>query len=133
MLRKIVKPHCLLSPIPTIVVTAHYICEYFVNVITTFLEEEKELELLQHHSFTVDYMIDNFRSLMTLMHSANQDMTPFIRLKRNLQRIDFSKILRCDLLTLEQSYREEWDKLQKELAEELSWQEKMKNRNIGNC
>uniref|UniRef100_A0ABK9NGA4 Uncharacterized protein n=1 Tax=Glossina morsitans morsitans TaxID=37546 RepID=A0ABK9NGA4_GLOMM len=93
-------------------------------------EEEKELELLQHHSFTVDYMIDNFRSLMTLMHSANQDMTPFIRLKRNLQRIDFSKILRCDLVTLEQSYREEWDKLQKEFAEELSWQEKMKKRNI---
>uniref|UniRef100_A0A1A9Z1J4 Uncharacterized protein n=1 Tax=Glossina pallidipes TaxID=7398 RepID=A0A1A9Z1J4_GLOPL len=93
-------------------------------------EEEKELELLQHHSSTVDYMIDNFKSLMALMHSANQDMTPFIRLKRNLQRIDFSKILRCDLLTVEQSYREEWDKLQKAFAEELSWQEKMKNRNI---
>uniref|UniRef100_A0A1A9VEC1 Uncharacterized protein n=1 Tax=Glossina austeni TaxID=7395 RepID=A0A1A9VEC1_GLOAU len=93
-------------------------------------EEEKEMELLQHHSFTVEYMMDNFRSLMTLMHSATQDMTPFIRLKRNLQRIDFSKMLRSDLLTLEQSYREEWDKLQKEFAEELSWQEKMKNRNI---
>uniref|UniRef100_A0A1B0BFI2 Uncharacterized protein n=1 Tax=Glossina palpalis gambiensis TaxID=67801 RepID=A0A1B0BFI2_9MUSC len=97
-------------------------------------EEEKELELLQQHSFTVDYMIENFGSLMTLMHSENQDTTPFIRLKRNLQRIDFSKMLQCDILTtVEQSYREEWDKLQKEFAEELSWQEKMKNRSIGNC
>ncbi|KAL9909732.1 uncharacterized protein ACN427_004766 isoform 1-T1 [Glossina fuscipes fuscipes] len=94
-------------------------------------EEEKELELLQQHSFTVDYMIENFGSLMTLMHSENQDTTPFIRLKRNLQRIDFSKMLQGDILTtVEQSYREEWDKLQKEFAEELSWQEKMKNRSI---
>uniref|UniRef100_A0A1A9VZW7 Uncharacterized protein n=1 Tax=Glossina brevipalpis TaxID=37001 RepID=A0A1A9VZW7_9MUSC len=91
---------------------------------------EKKLEEEQLRSMTVDYIRVNFDSLTRLIKSTNRDMTPYIRLKRNLEKIDFSKILRIDLIEIEQSYRKEWEKMQAEAVRTLGWRKKMEQRHI---
>uniref|UniRef100_A0A1A9X069 Uncharacterized protein n=1 Tax=Glossina brevipalpis TaxID=37001 RepID=A0A1A9X069_9MUSC len=93
-------------------------------------ESERKLEEIRLRSHTIDYMLFNYKSATALINPANQDMTPYIRLKRNLEKIDFSKILRADLIDIERTYREEWQKMQAQFVRQSAWREKMEQRHI---